>query len=62
MKKIVPCGHCRKQIVFLRTARGRTMPVDADTVGDDDKLFDYKKHKSHFADCPAAAVFRKGKP
>jgi hypothetical protein len=53
------CRSCKKPIVFLRTAKGAMMPVDAETVKDGDILFDGSYHKSHFATCPNAEKWRK---
>jgi hypothetical protein len=54
-----PCRKCGAPIVFLKTAKGNQMPVNADSVSPGDALVDLKKHKSHFATCPAASSFRK---
>lgn len=61
MMDIRKCRDCGAEIVFLKTAAGKTMPILASSVEEGDVLFDHKKHKSHFADCPAAAKFRKPK-
>ena len=54
------CGSCGAAIVFLTTAAGRLIPVNAATVDPADDAFDYKRHVSHFADCPQAKQWRKG--
>lgn len=53
------CKRCGASIVFLPTANGKQMPVNADTVAHDQAYFDIKLHRSHFADCPGAAAFRR---
>ena len=55
------CRACQKEIVFLLTKTGKKMPVDAETVTQDDHQFDHTRHVSHFATCPAAKQFRKEK-
>lgn len=56
------CSKCDKEIVFLKTAKGKSMPTDAETVKPGETMFDSDLHTSHFATCPAAASFRKPKP
>jgi len=64
------CKSCGKPIVFLRTEKGKMIPVNSDTVDVVDikgtpvcvdEYFDHKRHVSHFSDCPAADKFRKKK-
>ena len=57
--RTVPCRSCGQYIVFLPTATGKTMPVDAESVDEGDDEFDPKKHISHFSTCPEADKFRK---
>ena len=57
--KTVPCRSCGQLIVFLPTASGKTMPVDAESVTEGDEEFNPKAHVSHFSTCPDAAKFRK---
>jgi len=57
--KYARCKKCGASIVFLPTTTGKQMPVNADTVVHPYAYFDIKVHRSHFADCPAASVFRK---
>lgn len=62
--RLVPltdCRSCGAAIVFLRTAAGRSMPVDAIDVLPDDTTYDAKRHVSHFATCPEAKLWRKPK-
>lgn len=58
---LTECTSCRAPIVWLPTAAGRTMPVNAHTVEAGDVLFDHKKHESHFATCPHASAHRRMK-
>jgi len=55
------CRACGKPLVFLKTTRGTSMPVDADSVPADADygLFEPGKHVSHFSTCPNADQFRK---
>lgn len=57
--KTVPCRSCGQYIVFLPTASGKSMPVDAESVTEGDEQFDPKTHVSHFSTCPDADKFRK---
>lgn len=50
-RRIVRCRSCNARIVFLLTASGKRMPVDADTVEQDDEEFDGSHHISHFSSC-----------
>jgi len=61
-KRIVRCRSCRARIIFLPTSAGRVMPVDADTVDEEDEVYEQGKHVSHFATCPEANKFRRGGP
>lgn len=51
--KSVECREpsCRARVVFLQTRNGSKMPVDAETVLDDDVVFDPPRHVSHFKTC-----------
>jgi hypothetical protein len=53
------CKSCGKEIVYLRTAAGKIMPVDRETTDAADEYFDQERHTSHFATCPDAERFRK---
>lgn len=55
------CTSCGAAIKYLRTERGHWMPVNAESVGAEDKLFKPGVHVSHFANCPQAAEHRKSK-
>ena len=56
------CKSCSKEIVFLKTKSGKTMPVNADTIQGRETVYDHKKgHVSHFSDCPDASKFKSKK-
>jgi hypothetical protein len=62
-RRIVRCSSCRAMIVWLKTAKGKNMPVDADTVKPEDTIFDPDSDQiSHFATCPNANQHRKPGP
>lgn len=50
--------ECGEQIVWLKTAAGKNMPVDARTVEVGDTTFDASRHSSHFRTCEFADQFR----
>ena len=53
------CRSCKAPIVWLRTAAGKTMPVNPDTVAEDCETYDAAAlHTSHFATCPNASRHR----
>lgn len=58
------CTTCQRQIVFLLTATGNKMPVDAHSVTDArDRHFDGAKgHSAHWRTCDAPDLHRKPKP
>lgn len=67
--KIARCRSCNANIVWMKTHRGRNMPVDADSVDEDDLEpsladmampgFDQQLgHISHFSTCPDASQHR----
>ena len=45
------CKSCGRTVVWLKTLRGKSVPVDADSVEFGERLFNYKKHVSHWAVC-----------
>jgi hypothetical protein len=53
------CRSCGAEIVWLRTASGRNMPINAETFEPGDEQFDAKRHQSHFATCPEADQHRR---
>ena len=72
MMTSIICKACGKEIYFLKTSKGNMMPVNAESISQDDKdfmnsnledvLFDPKKgYISHFVDCPEAKEFRRKK-
>jgi len=54
-----PCRSCGEEIVFVKTAAGKKMPIDADTWTEGEEYFEPRVHRSHFATCPQAEQFRK---
>jgi len=59
-RRITRCKStgCRAQIIWFKTAAGKNMPVDADSVKPEDAEYDPERHVSHWATCPASAQFR----
>ena len=55
----VGCTSCGTQIIFLKTSKGKKMPVDATSVKDNDHFFDHKRHTSHFSTCTNPKKHRK---
>lgn len=61
------CRSCGQYVVWMKTQRGKNMPVDAESVDegnldydeDGKPLFDRKQHISHFDTCPNADEHRK---
>lgn len=60
-RRITRCRSCQARIIFLTTAAGKKMPVDADTVEPNDEEFDSERHESHFATCPNAGQHRRSR-
>ena len=58
-RRIVRCRSCNAKIIWFKTAAGKNMPVDSDTVEADDDELDLARHVSHFATCPNAAQHRR---
>jgi hypothetical protein len=58
-RRIVRCREqsCRARIVWLKTAAGKNMPVDADTVEPEDVEYSPDRHVSHFKTCKAPNRF-----
>jgi hypothetical protein len=52
---------CGARIAFLKTKAGRSIPVDADSVGRNDEVFELGKHVPHHSTCPNVSDFRKPK-
>ncbi|MFA7360788.1 MAG: hypothetical protein WC139_07100 [Candidatus Kapaibacterium sp.] len=70
MSSLNQCTACHAAIAFLKTKSGKPMPVNIETVNDvekqklfygEDVPFEFGRHISHFATCPEAKKFRKGK-
>ncbi len=59
--RIVNCKSCLARIVWFKTATGKNMPVDAETVEADDEELDLSRHVSHFATCPNANTHRRSR-
>jgi hypothetical protein len=60
--KISQCHSCKKDIIWLKTFKGKNIPVDAETVKDPEaKLFDRATMVCHFETCVDAEKFRKPK-
>jgi hypothetical protein len=57
----VACRSCGEDIVFLRTASGKMMPVNADTVEAGDTDYEHGRHVSHFSTCTHSDRWRKPK-
>jgi hypothetical protein len=55
-KKKCDCGT---EIVFLPTQSGKTMPINADSVREIDRMYIHGRHVPHFATCPDAKRHRK---
>lgn len=58
LKPPLTCKGCGREIVFLPTKNGKSIPVDYASY-DNDAVFDPRFHTSHFATCPKAKEFRK---
>lgn len=54
-----PCRSCGEEIVFIKTAAGKVMPVDAYSVEVGDTQFDKDRHVSHFSTCKYAKEHRR---
>lgn len=65
--EIKRCRSCKAPIVWMRTRRGKNVPVDADTVDEAEHdeegrpMFVYGTHVAHFTTCPNAAQHRRSK-
>lgn len=56
------CKSCGAEIIWLKTDRGKNIPVDAETVADPGAtIFDPEQMTTHFETCPDADKFRKKK-
>jgi hypothetical protein len=59
VEETMKCKSCGKEITFLRTDKGKAIPVDKGTVDAADEYFDRDRHVTHFRTCPEASKFRK---
>lgn len=57
--KVEHCRGCNAEIVWLKTAKGKAMPVDASTVKEGDAQYEHGRHISHFATCKNAKQFKR---
>lgn len=59
--RVESCRSCGDDIVWFRTASGKSMPVNAETVdlGDDSDHLELPRHVSHFSTCKHASNWRK---
>ena len=56
------CTSCGKEIKFLRTKNGKTIPINMETIQGNETIYDHTiGHISHFSDCRDANKFRKPK-
>lgn len=64
------CRSCGKEIYFLKTANGKFIPINAESLAPAElrdcqenlkRLYVPERHISHFSDCPAAVKYRKTK-
>lgn len=56
------CKSCGKEIVWMKTKKGKNMPVNANTVQGKETVYDHTKgHESHFSTCDEAEKWRKWK-
>jgi len=71
LKNFNHCESCKKEIAFLKTKSGKFIPVNIDSLSNQEKqklsegkriFFQFTRHTSHFATCPNASIFRKPKP
>ena len=58
-KQISMCRSCGEPIVFVRTASGRWMPVNAASVTPGDTAYDPQRgHENHWQHCAQADYWR----
>ena len=63
---VTRCKSCDESVIWMRTARGKMMPVDVEGVDegelefdlDGTPLFNSDNHTSHFSTCPQADDWR----
>lgn len=59
MTKTARCRSCKAPIQWVKTTKGKAMPVDLDDASRGRKLFNPKTMVSHFATCPHAEEHRR---
>ncbi len=59
-KKIAVCRKCGEHILWVKTRKGKNMPIDYKPEFENDTEFKYGRHICHFSTCPNANDFRKG--
>ncbi len=60
----VPCSGCKAPIIWMKTIRGKNMPVDAKgeqriALDDDGRAVMVQTWMPHWATCPKAKDFKK---
>jgi hypothetical protein len=60
-RRITRCSSCRARIIWFKTAAGKNMPVDADSVNPEDQELELPRHIVHWSTCPNANQHRKRK-
>lgn len=70
--RVVPCRACGASMIWVRSPKGRAMPVNAEpdpkgelmiiehTASYAGDAHEGDRYTSHFATCPEAASFRRG--
>lgn len=58
-QRIVQCSSCKAPIIFLLTAAGRQMPVNAETVEEHDTVYEHGRHVNHWGTCDNPQRFKK---
>jgi hypothetical protein len=53
------CRSCGVSIVWVKTPKGKNMPVNASSAQPGDIEFDRTRHIPHWASCPQANRWRK---
>jgi hypothetical protein len=59
LSDVLSCRECGADIVFLRTASGKTMPVNAESVEPDDVDYEHGRHVTHWSTCTNPERFRR---
>ena len=67
MSDISECSSCKSKIVWMKTTKGKSMPVDYDVkvrifldfTTKRPLIYNHQNMISHFATCPDANKFRK---